>query len=142
MQGTLLRAILGLLRPDKGSILIGEELVGSLEWRKKRVQTGYLNQENAKNNFPITAAEVVAIGVSGVKISDSERDYRIELSMRKTGCFQIRHNPVGKPLINVKTGAAYRQLLNFPGAHHTSSLQDVIRYNILQLNLPAENIKQ
>ena len=89
---TLLRAILGLLRPDKGSILIGEELVGSLEWRKKRVQTGYLNQENAKNNFPITAAEVVAIGVSGVKISDSERDYRVELSMRKTGCFQIRHN--------------------------------------------------
>jgi zinc transport system ATP-binding protein len=88
---TLLRAILGLNKSDQGSILIGEELVGSAAWHKNRVQTGYLNQETVKNNFPITAAEVVAIGVSGIKISDSERDYRVELSMRKTGCFPIQN---------------------------------------------------
>ena len=44
------------------------------------------------------------------------------------------HNPVGKPLIAVKPGVLYTQLLNFPGMHQTSSLQDVIRYNIRQLN--------
>ena len=46
------------------------------------------------------------------------------------------HNPVGKPLVAVKSGAVYIQLLNFPGMHHTATLQDVIRYNILQLNSP------
>lgn len=87
---TLLKTVLGLVKPLKGSIKIGEELVGSLEWQKSRVQTGYLNQESVSNNFPITASEVVAIGVSGIKISDSDRDYRVELSMRKTGCFHLQ----------------------------------------------------
>lgn len=88
---TLLRAILGLNKIDSGTILIGDDLVGSISWNKNRVQTGYLNQETIKNNFPITAAEVVAIGVSGIQISDSERDYRVELSMRKTGCFHLQN---------------------------------------------------
>ena len=48
------------------------------------------------------------------------------------------HNPVGKPLLDIKSGVAYRQLLNFPGSHQTTGLQDVIRYNILQLNLSME----
>ncbi len=88
---TLLKSILGLINPVHGSIIIGEELVGSTAWLKNRHQTGYLNQEITRNNFPITAAEVVAIGVSGIKISNSEREYRIELAMRKTGCFSIRN---------------------------------------------------
>lgn len=88
---TLLRSILGLDKPLHGSILIGEEPVGSLMWRRNRVQTGYLNQESIKNNFPITAAEVVAIGLSGVKISERERDYQVELSMRKTGSFHLQN---------------------------------------------------
>lgn len=90
-KSTLLRATLGLIPLTEGTIRIGEELVGSSSWHKKRFQTGYLNQETVKNNFPITASEVVAIGVSGIKISESERDYRVELSMRKTGCFHL-HN--------------------------------------------------
>lgn len=88
---TLLKSILGLIHITSGSIIIGEEQVGSLVWRNNRAQTGYLNQETTKNNFPITAAEVVAIGVSGVKIADNERDYRVELSMRKTGCFHLQN---------------------------------------------------
>lgn len=88
---TLLRAILGLNKIDQGTILIGDDLVGSTSWSKNRVQTGYLNQETIKNNFPITAAEVVAIGVSGIHISENDRDYRVELSMRKTGCFHLQN---------------------------------------------------
>jgi zinc transport system substrate-binding protein len=52
------------------------------------------------------------------------------------------HNPVGKPLEKIKIGTVYRQLLNFPGLHHTKTLQDVIRYNILQLSISAEGSKQ
>ncbi len=89
---TLLRSILGLNLPYQGSVMVGEELVGSTSWRKNRAQTGYLNQEIVKNNFPITAAEVVAIGVSGIKITDKERTYKVELAMRKTGCFHLQNN--------------------------------------------------
>jgi len=88
---TLLKSILGLIPAMKGTILVGEELVGSASWLKNRSQTAYLNQETTKNSFPITAAEVVAIGVSGLKIGSNERDYRVELSMRKTGCFHLRY---------------------------------------------------
>ena len=88
---TLLRSVLGLVPFVKGSVSIGEEKVHTPEWSKNRAQTGYLNQETTKNNFPITAAEVVAIGVSGNKISGGDRDYRVELSMRKTNCFHLQH---------------------------------------------------
>ncbi len=52
------------------------------------------------------------------------------------------HNPVGLPLLKVKTESVYTQLLNFPGRHHTTTLQEVIQYNIQQLNLLGESIKQ
>ena len=52
------------------------------------------------------------------------------------------HNPVGLPLSAVKTGSNYRLLLNFPGLHHTNTLQDVIRYNISQLKVITEDFKQ
>ena len=86
---TLIRSILGLIPSINGSITIGEEVVGSSGWQKNRVQTGYLNQETIKNNFPITAAEVVAIGLSSQKLPETERAYRVELAMRKTGSFHL-----------------------------------------------------
>ncbi len=49
------------------------------------------------------------------------------------------HNPVGLPLSRTKPEVKYLQLLNFPGKHQTVTLQDVIRYNVRQLVLPAEN---
>lgn len=88
---TLLKAILGLVPAANGVIMIGEEQVGTSSWQKNRFQTGYLHQETTKNNFPITAGEVVAIGVSGIKTEKSEREYRVELSMRKTGCFHLQN---------------------------------------------------
>lgn len=88
---TLLRSILGLEKLSAGTIKIGEEQVGTASWSRNRFQTGYLHQETIKNNFPISAAEVVAIGVSGTRIPDGEREYRIELSMRKTGCYHLRN---------------------------------------------------
>jgi zinc transport system substrate-binding protein len=48
------------------------------------------------------------------------------------------HNPVGLPLKTVRTGTAYKKLLNFPGMHQTVTLQDVIKYNIQQINSVGE----
>ena len=90
-KSTLLKAILGLITPLQGTITIGADCVGSSAWKKNRFETGYLNQEGIQNNFPITAAEVVGIGVSGTRITSKERDYRVELSLRKTGCFHLRN---------------------------------------------------
>ncbi|HEY5509667.1 MAG TPA: hypothetical protein VIK10_01435 [Prolixibacteraceae bacterium] len=48
------------------------------------------------------------------------------------------HNPVGLPLKTVKTGTAYKKLLNFPGLHQTVTLLDVIKYNVHLINSSAE----
>lgn len=87
---TLLRSILGFTNPIQGTIKIGEYLVGSSEWKINRSQTGYVHQENIKNTFPISAGEVAAIGLSGRKLAQSEIDYRVEIAMRRTGCFHLK----------------------------------------------------
>jgi zinc transport system substrate-binding protein len=52
------------------------------------------------------------------------------------------HNPVGKPLLQSNPEVKYRQLLNFPGFHQTTTLQEVIQYNILQLSSLKEKNNQ
>lgn len=77
-------------------------------------------------------------GPSALEAADINR-------MAKTRSVMIidnEHNPVGKPLVKVKEGAIYRQLLNFPGMHLTNTLQEVIKYNILQLNSTLESGKE
>jgi ABC-type Mn2+/Zn2+ transport system ATPase subunit len=86
---TLLKAILGLEKITSGSIQIGEFLVGSKEWDKNRSDTGYVHQEMVKNNFPISAAEVVEIGLAGQQLPINEIFHRIEIAMRRTGCFHL-----------------------------------------------------
>jgi len=53
------------------------------------VNTAYVHQENIKNTFPVSADEVVAIGLSGSKLSSSEIAYHVEIAMRRTGCFHL-----------------------------------------------------
>jgi len=58
------------------------------------------------------------------------------IAVSKTDALMIidnYHNPVGQPFNEVLPGARYKQLLNFPGQKGTTSLSDVVRYNILQL---------
>lgn len=86
---TLLKAILGLEKIASGSVQVGDFLVGSKEWDKNRSVTGYVHQEMVKNNFPISAAEVVEIGLAGQQLPKNELFHRIEIAMRRTGCFQL-----------------------------------------------------
>lgn len=43
------------------------------------------------------------------------------------------HNPIAKPLAEIKKGIKVVELLNFPGTQQTNSLEDVIRYNLNQI---------
>ena len=86
---TLLKSILGLIQPVSGVIQVGDDRVGSKKWMAHRMNTAYVHQENIKNTFPITAGEVVSIGLAGVNIASSEIAYHIEIAMRRTGCFNL-----------------------------------------------------
>lgn len=86
---TLLRAILGLQPISSGTIKIGDLQVGSQVWNRNRHMTGYVNQERVKGIFPVSAAEVVEIGLSGRKLSRTVIKERVEAAMERTGCHEL-----------------------------------------------------
>ena len=86
---TLLKTILGLIKPLTGTVKVGDWQVGSREWKQNRMNIAYVHQENIKNNFPVSAGEVVAIGLAGSNLSSSEIAYKVEIAMRRTGCFNL-----------------------------------------------------
>lgn len=87
---TLLKCLLGLVTPASGVIRIGDLRVGTKAWRQHRVHTAYVHQENIKNTFPVSAGEVAAIGLAGRRLPASEVRCRVEIAMRRTGCFDLR----------------------------------------------------
>ena len=46
-----------------------------------------MNQSINTAHFPVTAGEVVALGLLGQKLSAPERDYQVEIAMRRTACY-------------------------------------------------------
>jgi zinc transport system ATP-binding protein len=86
---TLIKAMLGLQPISSGTIKIGDLQVGSQIWKKNRHITGYVNQERVKGLFPVSAAEVVEIGLSGRKLSKSVIKDRVEEAMRRTKCLDL-----------------------------------------------------
>lgn len=90
---TLLRAILGFVPITSGSIHVGDYRVGSRLWKKHRSIVAYIHQESISNKFPITAGEVVMIGLGNERLPASEAAYRTEVAMRRTGSFHLVHQP-------------------------------------------------
>ena len=101
---TLLRSLLGLITPDSGTIEIGGYLVGSRSWSRNRKITGYVPQETIRNNFPISAGEVVQIGLGNTHITGDETRYRVEVAMRRTGSFHL----VDQPYLSLSGGEKQR----------------------------------
>ncbi|MBW1840280.1 MAG: metal ABC transporter ATP-binding protein [Deltaproteobacteria bacterium] len=59
---TLLNVILGLIRPDKGSV----QLIGRKPDNRSRLEVGYLPQiSHADRSFPVTVLDVVLMGLYG-----------------------------------------------------------------------------
>jgi len=90
---SLLKAILGLVPVSEGRISVGGLWVGGREWGRKRNCVGYVDQNQAKNTFPVLASEVVEIGLATRRFSVAETRHRVEIAMRRTGCFHLAQTP-------------------------------------------------
>lgn len=94
---TLLKLILGLLKPEKGRIKIfGTPLNQFSEWRK----IGYVGQKVTAFDryFPITVAEVVAMGRVGHKkwgLADNKQDLVVKKALQQVGMLEYSNRLVG-----------------------------------------------
>lgn len=84
---TLLRIILGLLRPTSGSV-----------WVKPDVSVGYLPQKNTiDSHFPITVREVIASGLLSTKgLSKAEINTKINDTLEAIQLADYSQRPIGK----------------------------------------------
>jgi len=90
---TLLKAILGLIKPDKGRIIFGEELNG------KKKSIGYLPQVRyIDKKFPITVLDVVLSG--SIMLNNHVSKKRIlekaEALLSEMGLAAIRNKAIGE----------------------------------------------
>ncbi len=86
---TLLKVMLGLIRPNRGRVLLFGNPIGSIGWKKARRDVAYVHQESVEVEFPISAEEVVSIGVAASRKNSSERKRIVAESMQQTGCSRI-----------------------------------------------------
>ncbi|MFW6245827.1 MAG: metal ABC transporter ATP-binding protein, partial [Tangfeifania sp.] len=90
---TLLKAILGLLRPMKGKIIFREDI----NRRKKPI--GYLPQvKHIDRNFPITVYEVVRSGSimkNTKQVTSSQIKQKVEQLLTEMGISGIRNKAIG-----------------------------------------------
>ncbi|TFH27649.1 MAG: ATP-binding cassette domain-containing protein [Bacteroidia bacterium] len=88
---TLIKAILGLLKPQKGTV----------EHAFDKSEIGYLPQGiQVDEDFPITVREVIASGLEhGLKIEfrkARERHQKVEEAMERVGLSALRTRPIGE----------------------------------------------
>lgn len=90
---TLLRIILGLQRPDAGSV----EYFGADGAVARQLKFGYLPQKNSIDaRFPITTREVISSGLLSSKgMPRSERDRRIEEALELMELTSHADHPIG-----------------------------------------------
>lgn len=90
---TLLKLVLGLVKPDKGSISFGKELEG----RKKSI--GYLPQvRHIDKKFPITVSDVILSGgmMQNSISSKSELKGKAEKLLKDMGLTALRNKAIGE----------------------------------------------
>jgi len=91
---TLLKAILGLLKPMKGEISFRKDIAG----RSKSI--GYLPQvRHIDRKFPITVFDVVRSGAlmkNQVKITGTDIKRKVEQLLEETGIASIGHKAIGE----------------------------------------------
>ncbi len=96
---TLLKLILGLSKPDSGSIkLFGQDSQSFSAWQL----VGYLPQQAASFNpmFPLIAKEVVALGLLGAKKQprrfNGQDEKRVKAVMEVLGISDLAERPIGE----------------------------------------------
>lgn len=87
---SLLKAILGLIPHQKGSIRIDN--LDQTKYYNKNFNRliGYIPQEEQFSDLPVSVKEVVEMGIAGQKLKKSEKELRVEVAMRRTGCYHLQ----------------------------------------------------
>ena len=89
---TMLRIILGLLRPTSGRVIFRQ---GGKEIDKIRI--GYLPQKNQiDSRFPISVEDVVRSGLYGDKPKRSELSRKVDETLALIGLEEQRRNAIGE----------------------------------------------
>ncbi len=86
-KSTLLKTLIGSLPVLEGEISIGGKAIGKM--RKIPSPVGYVTQGIEASAYPLTSFEIVSAGMLGMKIPESEKKHKIEIAMRRTGCFHL-----------------------------------------------------
>ncbi len=90
-KSTLIKSILGLLSTTEGRVLVAGLRVGSSAWRGVRQDVGYVHQTTVGVEFPITAAEVVEIGLAARRQTRKKKKEKVTAAMIATGCSHLRN---------------------------------------------------
>lgn len=85
---TLLRIILGLLKPTRGSV----------KFMPQRPAIGYLPQKNMiDSKFPLTVREVIASGLLGIRdVSAQEIDKRVDETLERIEMSELSQHSIGR----------------------------------------------
>ena len=83
---TLLRILLGLLRPTRGTVT-----------RNRDVRIGYLPQKNMiDSRFPISVREVISSGLLALDMDNAERRRLYDETIRRVGLEAHAEQPIGQ----------------------------------------------
>lgn len=91
---TLMKLILNLLKPQKGTILIkGTKSTDFKEFEK----ISYVSQNATSFNqsFPATVKEIVELGLYGKKLSKSEKEEKINSALETVGMCEYKNKLIG-----------------------------------------------
>jgi zinc transport system substrate-binding protein len=125
--------------------VLGTEKIAiqNLDSIRKCFKDGRLQFSKPENNsklvlvnfFQRSFVEEMGFEVAGVFGPAALEASDISKLAKKTSVLIVdnEHSPVGQPLVTVQPTSRYTSLLNFPGLYQTSSIEDVIKHNIKQL---------
>ncbi len=88
-KSTLIKSILGLMPVTEGCVFVSGLRVGSSAWRRVRRDVGYVHQTTVGVEFPITAAEVVEIGLAARRRNRKAKNETVAAAMSATGCIHL-----------------------------------------------------
>jgi zinc transport system ATP-binding protein len=94
-KSTLLKLLLNILKPQKGSIHIGGKEVGDFNRYSK---VSYVSQKATHFNqdFPATVEEIIKLGIYSKKLNKHEKNAIINEALTKVNMVEYRKKMIGK----------------------------------------------
>ena len=87
-KSTFLKILAGIHKLYNGIILLAGKDIK--QYRRIPSPIAYVNQDLIQNNFPIKSSEIVLSATLGKFKSKKEAGQKVEIAMRRTGCFHLK----------------------------------------------------